>query len=352
MLVAAPLQVASQPPPEPSRCEAGGDPDAQAICDQLERWRVMFSATGRGERFDVDDYPGLFATAEAGSADPLTLLVFDGYVPEGETTQIVGLDAYRDVWNEAVNRDFPGWTITRMDVLRVEVSGDLAWSALNFWGAGARPDGERYPGSQHGTHAWRRVGDRWLITHEHLTPPIRAEGEAHGSLPAPQGVVASRPGEAADGPLGPAHVTLSVADPEALARWYVDALGFEMGERFDVPDRGLAARLVHVPHRMAPDGHRFALMLMRADGAAPLPDHRRRTFSDLAVRGTKRVALRVADLDAFAERLRQRGVAFDVEPRPFRDGPVAFDWAIVRDPEGHLVEIVQERHGGPPPDTE
>lgn len=348
LLAASPF-AASQTAVEPSRCEAGGDPDATAICDQLERWREMFSATGRDERFDVEDYPGLFVEGEGATTDPLTLLTFDGYVPEGGTTQIVGLADYRDLWNESINRDFPGWTITRMDVHRVEVSGDLAWSALNFWGEGVRPGGERYAGSQHGTHGWRRVDGRWVMTHEHLTPPVRVQGEAHGRLPAPEGVAASRPGQVrpaaeggADGLLGPAHVTLSVTEPEALARWYVEALGFEMGERFDVPDRGLSARLVHVPRRMVPDGHRFALMLMRADGSAALPDHRRSTFSDLAVQGTKRVALRVADLDAFAATLRQRGVAFDVEPRPFRDGPVSFGWAIVRDPEGNLVEIVQE----------
>lgn len=147
--------------------------DVRAIREKLDDWREMFSATGRGDAFDIDDYPQLFLP-RARSDEMLT---FDAYVPDWASTQIDGVDGYRTVWNRDVNASFPGWTIDKMDVLRVEVSGDLAWSALNFWGTGTRADGSRYEGSQHGTHVWHDVGEGdWRIVHEHLTQ-IVVQGE-------------------------------------------------------------------------------------------------------------------------------------------------------------------------------
>lgn len=151
-------------------------PDQRAVVDKLKAWRHMFSMTGRGEVFDIDRYPQIFMPTERGDE----MLTFDQYVPAWASTQIDGVDGYRTVWNRDVNDSFPGWTIEKMDVLRVEVSGDLAWSALNFWGTGIR-DGETYTGAQHGTHIWHDIdpgnGRDWRIAHEHLTA-ITVKGEA------------------------------------------------------------------------------------------------------------------------------------------------------------------------------
>ena len=75
-----------------------------------------------------------------------------------------------------------------MDILRIEIasSGDLAWSALNFWGEGTRPDGEKHYGSQHGTHVWRNLGSVWTIVHEHLTAPIMVHGVANARIDGPE----------------------------------------------------------------------------------------------------------------------------------------------------------------------
>ena len=78
-----------------------------------------------------------------------------------------------------------------MQVLRVEVSGDLAWSAINYWGTGER-DGQLYEGGQHGTHVWRDADPGpardWRIAHEHLTQ-ITVKGvenvRYHDAPPAP-----------------------------------------------------------------------------------------------------------------------------------------------------------------------
>lgn len=168
-------------PPDPSA-------DQAAVLAKLERWREMFSATGRGEAFDTARYPDLFLPGAAAGS----MLTFDQYAPAWASTQIDGVAGYAAVWNRDVNESFPGWTIEKMEVLRCEVDGDLAWTALNFWGAGERA-GEPYEGSQHGTHVWRDVDPGpardWRIAHEHLTQ-IQVRGEPNvrydGAPPAPQ----------------------------------------------------------------------------------------------------------------------------------------------------------------------
>lgn len=158
--------------------EAAAVSPAEAIRGQLERWRVMFSLTGQGKPFALAGYEDMFDTRGD------NLLVFDSYVPVWASTQIVGFDDYRTVWERDVNESFPGWTITRMDVVRIDVakSGDLAWSAINFWGEGRQPDGTTYQGSQHGTHVWRLIDGDWRVVHEHLTAPITVRGEANATI--------------------------------------------------------------------------------------------------------------------------------------------------------------------------
>ncbi len=150
------------------------------IRNQLERWRALWSQTGQGQVYSLADYVDLFVQGEETGG----LLVFDSYVPAWATTQINGFDAYRRIWETDVNASFPGWTITRMDILRIEVaaSEELAWSALNFWGRGTRQDGTTYEGSQHGTHIWRQVSGQWKIVHEHLTAPITMRGAANAPI--------------------------------------------------------------------------------------------------------------------------------------------------------------------------
>ena len=147
---------------------------------QLERWREMFSLTGKGLEFSLEGYTDLYAQGKTAGG----MLTFDSYVPAWATTQIDGFDDYRSIWEKDVNENFPGWTITRMDILRIEITGseDLAWSALNFWGEGTKKSGEKYYGSQHGTHVWRNLGGVWTIVHEHLTAPIMVRDVANAEI--------------------------------------------------------------------------------------------------------------------------------------------------------------------------
>lgn len=155
--------------------QSGESSDQSAIRSQLKRWRDLFSRTGEGKRYSLEGYEDLYLEE---------MLTFDSYVPDWATTQIDGFENYRAIWERDVNDSFPNWTIQQMDVLSVEMaeSGELAWSALNFWGEGVRANGERYQGSQHGTHVWRKVDGTWKIVHEHLTAPIRVRGVANAPI--------------------------------------------------------------------------------------------------------------------------------------------------------------------------
>lgn len=56
------------------------------------------------------------------------------------------------------------------------------------------------------------------------------------------------------------------------------------------------------------------------------------------VLGFKHIALRTADVDGVAQRLRDAGVRFTVEPKPAAGGSIRL--AFFRDPDGHLLELV------------
>ena len=155
--------------------------DEEKIRTQLGRWRKLWSQPGNENRFSFEEYEDLFVPDVASKND---LLTFDSYVPKWATTQINGFRDYKAVWTRDVPRSFPGWRITRMDVIRVDVSKsqDLAWSALSFWGEGKFENGKVYQGSQHGTHVWRKHGDQWRIAHEHLTAPIVVHGTQNATI--------------------------------------------------------------------------------------------------------------------------------------------------------------------------
>ncbi len=81
----------------------------------------------------------------------------------------------RRLWEPLINKSFTGQRITRFDVVRTEISGDLAWSAVSFWFE-ARRDGKPFASSQHATHIWRLTGGQWRIVHEHIMGPVLVGG--------------------------------------------------------------------------------------------------------------------------------------------------------------------------------
>jgi ketosteroid isomerase-like protein len=127
------------------------------IRQKLERWRQLFSQ----EQYSLSGYEDLYLNTDE-------LLVYDSYAPAGYDREIRGWINYRTLWEQYIPIDFPGWRIINLDITRLEVQGDYAWSAISYVGRGVKNSTE-YFGGQHGTHIWKCIDGDWRIVHEHLT---------------------------------------------------------------------------------------------------------------------------------------------------------------------------------------
>ncbi len=137
-------------------------------------------------------------------------------------------------------------------------------------------------------------------------------------------------GELAD--LKPYLVGIGVADAAASAAWYETTLGFRVYRRMDLPEHGL--KIVFLKSGT------FSLELVEKAGAKPLTQYAPGLKDDALVLGLKKVAFVVTDIDAAAARLRSQKVHFVVEP--FDDKPMKLRSFIVADPDGNLVQLMQE----------
>jgi len=127
------------------------------IRQKLERWRELFSQ----EKYSLSGYEDLYVNTDE-------LLVYDSYAPAGCDREIRGWNNYRTLWEQYIPLDFPGWRIINLDITRLEVHGDSAWSTISYVGQGVK-NGAEYFGGQHGTHIWKPINGDWCIVHEHLT---------------------------------------------------------------------------------------------------------------------------------------------------------------------------------------
>lgn len=129
------------------------------------------------------------------------------------------------------------------------------------------------------------------------------------------------------------HTMLRIGDIDASLKFYCDLLGFEERTRMEV------------------ESGRFTLIFLRAPGDRELSDDTKRpeielTYNwdpeDYAVEGRAfgHIALRVDDVYAVCEKLREAGVTIN---RPPRDGHMAF----VKSPDGVSVELLQAGEAQP-----
>jgi catechol 2,3-dioxygenase-like lactoylglutathione lyase family enzyme len=125
------------------------------------------------------------------------------------------------------------------------------------------------------------------------------------------------------------HGGVSVPSLDAAIEWYGRVLGFEVEKRFFIA----AARSHTAMIRKGP----LRFELFEVEGAAPLPEERRHPPSDLKTHGTKHLAFRVDDLEAFLTEMAAKGadVAFVVR-EAFGKG------CFIRDCAGNLIEFVEE----------
>lgn len=113
------------------------------------------------------------------------------------------------------------------------------------------------------------------------------------------------------------HVSIFSADVPGLVQFYTGTLGLPVLRRWD--DLGI----VFV------DVGSTTIELVPSPDRAPRPQN---------VNGFDHLALHVEDVDAAFAALRSAGVAVEREPYDFQDLRIAF----VRDPDGNLLELVQE----------
>ena len=142
------------------------DPKVRDIREQIARWQHLFSPGP--EPYTLSGYEDLYANARG------ELLVYDDFATPD--TRFSGFERYRTIWEEQINANFPGLVLYRIHVDRIELSGNLAWSAMTWWGS-IRKNGETLHTSQHGTHVWHRKNGAWQIVHEHLCGPAKENGE-------------------------------------------------------------------------------------------------------------------------------------------------------------------------------
>jgi ketosteroid isomerase-like protein len=65
------------------------------------------------------------------------------------------------------------WTLTLTGEIRVEIRGSFAWTVVPLYGKGRLKDGQmvEFPGRI--TLIWEKLGNSWLIVHEHGSSPVR-----------------------------------------------------------------------------------------------------------------------------------------------------------------------------------
>jgi methylmalonyl-CoA epimerase len=128
------------------------------------------------------------------------------------------------------------------------------------------------------------------------------------------------------------HIGIAVADLNAALAFYRDALGLEIGPAEDVASQRVRAHFVPLG-----DGKSGALELLEAT-AADSPIAR---FVDKRGPGLHHITLRVDDIHAALDMLKQRGVRLiDEVPRPgAHKSLVAFIHPAAA--HGVLVELVQ-----------
>jgi ketosteroid isomerase-like protein len=159
------IVVASSQPTQATNARTRIAQDEQSIRQALQEWRKLYSYGDRP--FSFNGYEHLYVNTNE-------LLAYDNVAPKD--TQINGWKTYRSIWEPVINANFTGQEITRFEIHRVGVSGDLAWSAITFWFR-AKNQGKPFYSSQHGTHIWRKVDGKWRIVHEHMTAPVKVNGE-------------------------------------------------------------------------------------------------------------------------------------------------------------------------------
>jgi glyoxylase I family protein len=114
------------------------------------------------------------------------------------------------------------------------------------------------------------------------------------------------------------HLAIASPDPEKLAQWYVDHLGFTIN--YHSP----TSKTTFVK---APNGSMFEIILSQGE----------RPAQTMKTPGLRHLAIAVDDFDSAYAALRNKAVQFVTEPETSKGNRVVF----FTDPEGNLLHLIQ-----------
>jgi lactoylglutathione lyase len=124
------------------------------------------------------------------------------------------------------------------------------------------------------------------------------------------------------------HTMMRVRDPQASIRFYVEGLGMKLVDVFEIPERRLTA-------------HFLGFEEGQQDGFLELAWYWDAEAAYTHGSGYGHVSVGAPDFDATFARLKAFGA--EVLAEPFRIFPGGPRLAMVKDPDGYAVEIVQAR---------
>jgi len=124
--------------------------------------------------------------------------------------------------------------------------------------------------------------------------------------------------------LGLEHTAIASPDPEKLAQWYVETLGFVINYR------STSSGTYFVK---APNGSMFEIVTAEGERAA----------QGLRSPGLRHVAITVDDFEAAYAELKERGVRFTGEPVESKGNKVVF----FTDRDGNYLHLIRREHPMP-----
>lgn len=115
-----------------------------------------------------DRQPWSIAAAEQFYQHTDRLFGFD-FNPPAEGFQ--GWEAYKRELTKIIS-NYSKFRVTLGDRFKVYRNGNVVWTVSTFEIAGTLKNGSPLGGSGRNTLVWERIGDRWLIAHEHISTPL------------------------------------------------------------------------------------------------------------------------------------------------------------------------------------
>ncbi|MEM8796304.1 MAG: nuclear transport factor 2 family protein [Pseudomonadota bacterium] len=140
----------------------------EATMDEADFFRafmVQYNETwspGATSRFDIDVPATFYQQTER-------LFAFDVFPP---AHGFQGWDAYSEELTAIVARSSEFNVAMREDTFRYARNGDVAWMSASIDVDGKTTDGMPYAMQARQTVVLEKIGDRWLVAHEHISAPF------------------------------------------------------------------------------------------------------------------------------------------------------------------------------------